>query len=321
VNADDAVPRYADLPALSSTDDRHCWDFFGRDDELGTLTFLTAAAVAAAAAEVRLGRTVPLSLPLDGISPPLAPGRTAFEHIVLRTQMGRDDYVNGLFLQCASHWDGLRHVRYRDHGYYGGRQEDDLDNGALGIDVIARRGIVGRGVLIDVERHARMSGGQIDPRERVTISPDLLDETLAAQETEVRRGDIVVVRTGWLGWYRGLGEAARVRLAGLLRAGDGSLECPGLHPGVMTAAWLWDHMVSAVAADNPALEALRVRPEEGFLHRRLLPLLGLPIGELWTLDELATACANERRWSFLLTSAPLNIPGGAGSPNNALAVL
>jgi kynurenine formamidase len=321
VNTDAAVPRYADLPTIEATDDRHCWDVFGRDDELGTLNFLTPSAVSGAAAEVHLGRVICLSIPLDAMSPPLAAKRTAFEHIVARSPMGRDDSVNGMFLQCASQWDGLQHIRYREHGYYGGREEDDLDAGALGIDVIARRGIVGRGVLIDVERRRRLSGEPIDPRARVTITPDLLDETLAAQGTEVRPGDVVVVRTGWLGWYQGLDEPRRVLLGGSLRAGDEGLECPGLHPGVATAAWLWDHMVSAVAADNPALEALRVRREEGFLHHRLLPLLGLPIGELWALDELAAACADEGRWSFLLTSVPLNLPGGAGSPSNALAIL
>jgi kynurenine formamidase len=321
VSPDTAVPRYADLPAIAATDDRHCWDVFGRDDELGTLNFLTPSAVARAAAEVQLGRVICLSIPLDAMSPALVPQRTPFEHVVTRSRMGRDDSVNGLFLQSSSQWDGLQHIRYREHGYYGGRDEDDLDAGALGIDVIARRGIVGRGVLIDVEQHRRTSGRPIDPRARVTIEPDLLDETLAAQGTEVLPGDIVVVRTGWMGWYQGLDEPGRAGLAGRLRAGDEGLECPGLHPGVATAAWLWDHMVSAVAADNPALEALRVGREEGFLHYRLLPLLGIPIGELWALDELAAACAHERRWSFLLTSVPLNLPRGAGSPSNALAIL
>ncbi len=87
-----------------------------------------------------------------------------------------------------------------------------------------------------------------------------------------------------------------------------------------TAAWLWDHRVAAVAADNPAMEVLKVDPGVGFLHRLLLPLLGMPIGEFWDLEALSEACRRHERSAFLLTSAPLYIPGGVGSPANAYAV-
>jgi hypothetical protein len=88
------------------------------------------------------------------------------------------------------------------------------------------------------------------------------------------------------------------------------------------AAYLWDHHIAAVAADNPALEAWPPRAETGgFLHERLIPLLGMPIGELWQLGQLAEACLTEGRYEFFLTSAPLNVPGGVGSPPNALAML
>jgi hypothetical protein len=97
---------------------------------------------------------------------------------------------------------------------------------------------------------------------------------------------------------------------------------------------LWDLHIAAVAADNPALEvwppgALRSTPDntapamdspETFVHRSLLPLLGLPIGELWDLDRLAQDCAGDGVYSFLLTSAPLNLQSGVASPPNALAI-
>ena len=54
--------------------------------------------------------------------------------------------------------------------------------------------------------------------------------------------------------------------------------------------------------------------------RALIGLLGMPIGELWNLDPLAGACAADRRWSFLLTAAPLTVVGGVGSPANAIAL-
>jgi hypothetical protein len=87
------------------------------------------------------------------------------------------------------------------------------------------------------------------------------------------------------------------------------------------AEWLWNHRIAAVAADNPALEVLRVRKEDGFLHRRIMALLGMPIGEFWYLEELSHACRERGRWDFFLTSAPLNLPRGVGSPSNAYAIL
>jgi hypothetical protein len=56
------------------------------------------------------------------------------------------------------------------------------------------------------------------------------------------------------------------------------------------------------------------------LHPHLLAFFGMPIGEMWDLEALAEDCAADRRYSFFLTSAPLNIPGGVGSPPNALAI-
>jgi hypothetical protein len=56
------------------------------------------------------------------------------------------------------------------------------------------------------------------------------------------------------------------------------------------------------------------------MHWRLIPLLGLPIGELWDLDALAADCAADGAYEFLFTSAPLNVPGGVGSPPNAIAI-
>ncbi len=58
----------------------------------------------------------------------------------------------------------------------------------------------------------------------------------------------------------------------------------------------------------------------GALHVRALCYLGLPFGELWDLEALAEDCAEDRVYAFLLTSAPLHLRGGVGSPPNALAI-
>lgn len=316
-----AIPRFSDLPMVADTGERHSWDVFGRADELGTLNFLTAEATLAAAQAVREGRVICLSLPLNVPYPATTSARPPYAHKVTRSRTGRDDSLDGFFLQCSSQWDSLQHIRFREFGYYGGRDEEALDRGELGMDVMARRGIIGRGILLDVDRHMRAVGHAYDPTSRIPFTPALLNDVLTAQATESRPGDILILRTGWLTWYLGLDAAGREAVGGTQRAGDDSMQCPGLDPGVATAAWLWDHRISAVAADNPALEALSVRREDGFLHRRILSLLGMPIGEFFLLDELAEACATRGDWAFMFSSAPLNLPGGVGSPNNAYAIL
>ena len=56
------------------------------------------------------------------------------------------------------------------------------------------------------------------------------------------------------------------------------------------------------------------------LHQHLLPLLGIPLGELWNLGPLAADCAADGRYTFFVTSAPLNIRGGVSSTAAAIAI-
>jgi kynurenine formamidase len=94
------------------------------------------------------------------------------------------------------------------------------------------------------------------------------------------------------------------------------------------AKWMWNKRFSAVAGDSWACEALPPLNENGetqgvdqlVLHPWLLAMFGMSIGELWDLKGLSEHCKKTQRYSFLLTSAPLNIPGLIGSPPNALAI-
>lgn len=311
-------PKYSDLPTLPGGD-RHAWEVFGREDQLGTLNFITPEAVAKASRSVRAGRVFNLSLPLNLPEPNLVGHRQTYIHHIEITRTGRDDHLDRFYPQASSQWDGLAHIRFREFGYYGGREEARLDAGELGIDRMAERGVVGRGVLVDAAGFFAWQGRPLNPTERVALGPEDLEAVLAWEQVRVEPGDILLVRTGWLEWYLSLGPEERQALGG--SADGGTLRCPGLAPGVETAAWLWDHRIAAVAADNPALEVLPVRREEGFLHRRLIALLGMPIGELWYLAGLAQACRSFSRYTFLLVSVPLKIPRGVGSPNNACAIL
>ena len=312
------TPKFADLPKVPGTEERHAWDVWGRADNLGSLNRVGAGQIREAARLVTAGDIIPLTLPLNEPSPGIFPDRTPYRHVVERTGLGRDDHLDNLFLQFSSQWDGLRHVRFREHGYWGGRGEDDLEaTGDLGIDLWSRRGPMGRGVLIDVARYFERQGTPLAPDEPFEITGELIETVAAAEGTDLRSGDFLVMRTGWMEWYLSLPEASREKLGG--GVGNG-MATPGLDSSRQTAEFLWDKGIVSVAADNIACETLPVNREKGFLHYRMIPLLGMAIGEFWHLEEISRYCADSDRYSFFLVSAALRIPRGVGSPANAYAI-
>lgn len=314
-------PAYAELPTLP-TGERHAWEVFGRRDEIGCLNLVGPRQVVAATREVVLGTVVNLNLPLGEPQPQFWAQRPALEHHVIRKRNIRDDVLERFAMQGGTQWDGLRHQRYRQFGFYGGRQDKEIDEGGeLGIGRWAERGIMARGVFADVASYLEARDQPLDPQQRFGITGQLLEVVLAEHGTALSDGDILLIRTGWLSWYRGLPSDERAALATRLVEEPAEIALPGIDPGVETSAWLWNHRVAAVALDNPTAETVPYIPAEGWAHHRLLALLGLPLGELWWLDDLAAVCATARRYSFMLSSAPLYLPGGAGSPANAYALL
>lgn len=306
---------YEELPILEDTGERHAWNAFGGNDEFGSLNRLGAQQVIDAARLVQTGDVIRLDLPLD-VPGTVSEERGRYVHKVDVSRIGRDDWLDNFYLQGSSQWDGLRHIRFRQFGYYGGRQEEDLDaTGVLGIDRVAERGVVGRAVLVDFAGDADDRGLDWSPDERVEISVEDLERLLLRQGTGLRKGDILLVRTGWLDWYLGL-EGDEQEAAGTAE----TMSSVGLAPTREMAAWLWDNGVSAVAADNVALEALPISREQGFLHHRILVLLGMLIGELWNLTPLAEHCMQDGRYEGMLVSAPLKLPNGVGSPSNAYVI-
>lgn len=310
------VPAYCELAVFDGSEERHSWEVWGAGDELGALNHLTRDRVAAAAREVVTGERISLQLPPELPDPPLY-GRELLRHEIFQTGRNNwDDRLDSFFLQRSTQWDGFRHVRFREHGFYGGLTADPPQMGErLGVHHWAKAGIIGRGVLLDLDRWLN-ARGDYDPFEGRMIEADELRAAASDQGVEVLPGDIVLVRTGWARRYRQLDAPARAKLA---EAG-GRPAFSGLSASTATAELLWDWKVSAVAADNPAVEASPGDPGVGSLHRRLLVQLGIPMGELFDLDELAGRCAEDGRWSFQLVSVPLAIVGGVGSPANAVAI-
>lgn len=301
------------------------WGRWGEDDVLGTLNFIDEVKRVEAAALVRSGRVVSLAQAFDTNGPQKGwRRRTNPVHTMTDTGtdaerdnqgfphgMGGADDVIAMPLQCSTQWDGLGHIF--DHGNaWNGRRAGDVvtSDGDLvtGIEHAASV-IVSRGVLLDVGRHLRPDTGELDDGHAITVAD--LESTAAAQSVTIGRGDIVLVRTG---------QYARTRREGWGDYAGGP--APGL--SLTTAGWLYATEIAAIATDTWGFE---VRPNEfdvpAFqpLHQVVIPNIGLTIGEMWNLDEVAEACAQRGGWDFLLSAAPLPITGAVGSPINPVAIL
>lgn len=324
------VPTYAELLRRTDAPPGSSWGVFGPDDQLGTLNFLTPETAVAAAALVRRGSVFNLDYPLNAFVPSISGTRPATEHHIFSNNPNhRDDWVDAFYLQSTSQVDGLRHIRHPKHGFYGGVDDERIDVGRpdLGIQLLAEKGLVGRGVLLDAVRYFESVGDPLVPGTRRTITPSDLDAMAEHFQVQIRSGDILLLRTGFSEhWLRSTPEERAARKGGT-----------GLIQSEEMLAWLWDHGISIAAADNGGLEAFPVEPDSGWvdpdeplpprgpshngmMHRPLIGLLGMIIGELWKLDELAADCAADGRYEFLVTASPLNLEGGVGSPPNALAV-
>jgi kynurenine formamidase len=292
------------------------WGRWGADDQIGTINLLTPERVASAAGLVHTGARFSLSIPLDEKGP--QPGRGRINPIRMMRALGPEQAGPGAFrftddvvfmpLQAGTQWDALSHVYYDDLLYNGYPATDALSvRGAArcSIDQLSA-GVTGRGVLLDVARF--LGRDWLDAGEAIT--PEVLTETVAAQSIEVGPGDIVAVRTGWRRKF--LRERDR---DGWMSGEPGlSLEC---------ASWLRERDVAAICSDNWAVEVL---PDSSGgdgrlpLHLVLIRDVGMTLGEMFDLEELATACAADGRYDYLFCGPPLRFTGAVGSPVNPIAI-
>jgi kynurenine formamidase len=306
------LPKYDDLPLLSELKSRHAWGLWGEEDTVGRLNLLTPERLLAAKSEIQRGDTFNVTMPLNEPNPPWSTSREQFRHHVFApNRNSQDDYLDNFYLQGSSQWDSLRHIKAREFGFYNG--VDDSSDAKLGIANWAQRGIVGRGVLVDVAEFCAAHQRDWNARAGTRIDVDLITEVLAAQRVSVHEGDILMLRTGFVGEYLNADAAGRADFAV-------HKDSSGLIATEDMARYLWDTGWSAVVSDNPAVEAVPGSAEDGYLHRRLIPLLGFALGELFDFDTLAEDCRVDGRYSCFFIGVPLNLPGGVGSPANSIAI-
>ena len=300
------------------------WGKWGPDDERGTLNYIAPSSIVDAARLVKRGAVFSLAIPFDSKGPQSATSSSSrrFNPIHRMTLTGPDcttgavpfpggvgftDDIVVMPLQCATQWDALSHCLLDGQLYNGYDANDVSSRGAkrLGIEKVAR-GVVGRGVLLDLPRVKHVSW--LEPGYAITAQD--LDVAVEAEQVELHAGDILLIRTGMMAMCKARGSWGDY-------AGG---PAPGL--SITSADWMHAHQVAAVATDTWAME---VQPHEVAntyqpLHQVFLVNMGLTIGEIFQLDELADDCARDQVYEFFFTAPPLPITGAVGSPINPLAI-
>ncbi len=297
------------------------WGRWGAEDERGTLNFITADAIVRAARLVKRGAVFSLAIPFDANGPQTVKSRR-FNPIHQMTLTG-PDFTTGAItrpggvgftddlvvmpLQCATQWDALSHC-FLDGQLYNGYDANTVSSAGAqknGIEKVSR-GIAARGVLADLPRAKGVKW--LEPGYAITVAD--LEATLSSEGVDVGRGDVLIVRTGMLAMCRDQGAW-----------GD---YVGGPAPGLSfhIAEWVHARELAAVATDTWAME---VQPHEipgtyQPLHQVFITNMGLTIGEIFNLDELAEDCAADGVYEFFFVAPPLPITGAVGSPVNPIAI-
>jgi len=293
----------------------HNWSRWGEQDQLGTANLLTPELAVAAAGLVHRGDLFSLALPIGrnfegpGTRPNMLHAFMSTTADVVVGDAGdfglpiSDDLVV-LPLQGSTQLDGLGHFS-RDgvlyNGYWAGLVTSAKGARRLGVHWQSN-GIIGRGVLLDV---ARVLG--TDAFES-TISAEMLQYVADEEKVSVGTGDIVLIRTGFVGtWLARSDLRKRKKQSGLT---------------LDTIQWFHGRDVAMVASDNGAVESVPGNPAfpVGSWHAAALCDLGLLVGELFDLDELSLDCERDGVYEFMFMAAPLPIINAVGSPLNPMVL-
>jgi kynurenine formamidase len=279
------------LPQLSN------WGRWGKDDVRGTLNLITPQEVRAARELVRKGLTVSLA---RSVSMARTEGMREPHYEMRKDTLASRDVVDALWHGFAqTHVDALCHAFATETELYNGVPTTDVGPQGcanLGVDALAREGVVGRGVRLDI---AALRGRALEPGEAVRIRD--LEAAAAAQRVELRPGDLVAVRTG----------AGRR---------NGRERRAGLHPECLS--WVKAKGVAVLLSDGDS----DVAPFEGLeryaspFHSVGIPYLGLPLVDGAELDALAAVAQRLQRHTFLLVLAPWRLEGTTSAPVNPIAI-
>lgn len=281
------------------------WRRWGVDDQRGTLNLIDAAATQRAVREVRTGRHVSMArtvtpVPFTAGGGPVGAAARMPAAVLQTIAFGgtrpagiTDALIVNTHNAGLTHLDAVAHMPV-DGAVYPGVPLDDAIT-PLGVrhgsaDPFGA-GVVTRGVLLD------LAPDDVPVAAQRRIDDADLEDALRRTGTDLHPGDAVAVRAAW-DTDRPVGEPV-----------------PGLDRSAI--GWLHAHDVSVYIGD---IGDARPPSPPLPLHQIALARLGLPLVDAAALDELATACRAEQRWSFLLVLAPPRITGTTGIVVNPIAV-
>ncbi|MCU1455013.1 MAG: putative cyclase [Acidimicrobiales bacterium] len=290
------------------------WGRWGDDDERGALNLLGPEMLLRATQACRTGKLYSLGLPIARAAGPVYDYRGAPQRLTLTSRAdaamfaaygakdgtGSNEDVLVLASHTLTHMDALSHV-FAEGGIYNGHADEFAStSGAARCGIEKTAAFAGHAVLLDVAAHQGVDW--LEPGH--VIDAAQLEACRAAQGVELAAGDILLVRTGWLDFYRSLPEGS-----------SPPMEQSGL--GLDAVSFVRDHDVAAVGADNPAIECMPFDQGEFLgVHRALLVDLGVTLIE--NLD--LRAMADDRCYESLFCVAGLPVTGATGSPVNPIAI-
>ena len=300
------------------------WGKWGPDDEVGSLNYLTPEVVVKAAGSIKSGKVFTLQVKManpDG--DPVWPGRIGRRahqcdgRGPLHRRQGpnfaggahyADDFMT-CFLQGSTQYDALGHVWYDDQIWNGYDAKTTIGGLAkASVLAIAEKGVVGRGILLDM---ARYRGKDVLDIAETFTHEDLM-ACAKAQGAEIQQRDILLIRTGWIGKFY---KVTREEFYG-------NFVEPGLTYSPELVQWFHDMEIPNLVTDTIANE-VTVDPVSGVvlpLHNALMRNLGVTLTEIAWLDDLAADCAADGQYTFLYTAAPLKVVNGTGAPVNPVVI-
>jgi len=300
------------------------WGRWGTDDQAGTVNLITPAKRKQAAALVKEGISVSMSLDADiapkGTPPEPAPSastggrgrpRYTWEHTMrsnglnMRGPSGYavDTIASTYHGNNTTHLDALSHFIFNGHTYNGFAADTITEWGAEKNDVMAfKDGFFTRGVLIDWPRFKGVP--YLDDDEAIYAQD--LDAWESKSGVKIESGDCVLLRTGrW----------RRVAEKGPL---DLNVKAPGLYASC--AKWLKERNIALFGSD--VVQDVRPSRVEGVnqpIHQLFLVAVGTPLFDNCDLEAVGEKAVALKRSTFCMTVGPLRVPGATGGPFNPLA--
>lgn len=300
------------------------WGRWGDQDEVGSLNFLTNAEVLRGVRSVRQGKVFTCGEVIgDPRGDPLWPGRDPARR---ETTIDKQSYAQGhmpslpggaefsddrieMFLQGSTQFDALGHVWYDDQ-LWNGYCATETNGGMKKASIlpISQRGVVGRGVVLDIAAYKGKK--YLDKGDLLT-----LDDLLGCAERQgmtIEKHDILCLRTGFL---------QLLHVQGADRFYENFVE-PGLTYSAELVDWFHEREIPCLATDTISNET-ELDPAIGVqipLHCALMRNLGVTFNEICNFEALVEDCHKDGQWDFLYAAAPLKVSEATGAPVNVLAI-